>query len=86
MLDARSKHIPNLVRTNGEGKDIIITTYRALEQQNTSNYLGKFTWGRIVLGKDNLIFSTGMPRLVCNRHANIHASLLVARLSFANAC
>lgn len=50
VLDAHSKFIDkDIVRDQGKGPDILITTYGALEAVKTSKFLASWQWGRIVL-------------------------------------
>lgn len=39
----------NLVESGGNGNDILVTTYSALDNAKTSRYLASWTWGRIVM-------------------------------------
>ena len=50
LLDAHSKVVnEDIVEAQGEGPDILITTYGALEATKTSKFLASWHWGRIVL-------------------------------------
>jgi len=46
-----------LVSSRGNGADILITTYSALEKPKTSRYLSNWTWGRVVLDEQQEIRS-----------------------------
>ena len=50
VLDAHAKIIDeDIVQDQGNGPDILITTYGALETTKTSKFLASWQWGRIVL-------------------------------------
>jgi len=50
LLDAHAKSInEDIVVAQGEGPDILITTYGALEATRTSKFLASWQWGRVVL-------------------------------------
>jgi hypothetical protein len=50
LLDAHAKSIDeDIVQSKGEGPDILITTYGALEATKTSKFLVSWQWGRVVL-------------------------------------
>jgi len=59
VLDANKNTISNsLVKSQGLGSDIVITTYSALDKLKTSRYLAKYRWGRIVLDEQQEIRSS----------------------------
>eukprot|EP00956_Cyclotella_meneghiniana_P002044 scaffold2280_cov68-Cyclotella_meneghiniana.AAC.1 len=48
----------NLVLPGGDGNDILVTTYSALDNAKTSRYLASWSWGRIVLDEQQEIRSS----------------------------
>ena len=48
----------NLVQPGGDGNDILVTTYSALDNAKTSRYLASWSWGRIVLDEQQEIRSS----------------------------
>ena len=73
VLDANSSEIRGLVEDRGNGTDILVTTYSALEQPKTSRYLAGWSWGRIVLDEQQEIRSSttkiamNCESLICHR-------------------
>ena len=60
VLDAnKDKNIDmDLVKCGGEGNDILITTYSALEKPKASQFLANWRWGRVVLDEQQEIRSS----------------------------
>jgi len=60
ILDANATDahdFEELISSKGNGADILITTYSALEKPRTSRFLSKWTWGRVVLDEQQEIRS-----------------------------
>ena len=49
LLDARARQLVSGVEHGGNGVDVLVTTYQALDQPKTSKLFATFCWGRIVL-------------------------------------
>lgn len=63
----------DLIKAGGNGNDILVTTYSALDNIKTSKYLAGWSWGRIVLDEQQEIRSSttkiakNCESLVCHR-------------------
>jgi SNF2 family DNA or RNA helicase len=75
ILDVNDKDFlsRDLVGAGGNGNDILVTTYSALDNTKTSRFLANWSWGRIVLDEQQEIRSStttiakNCESLVCHR-------------------
>ena len=61
ILDANltdAKDFEELISSRGNGADILITTYSALEKPRTNRFLSNWRWGRVVLDEQQEIRSS----------------------------